>query len=137
LLETKIYLASSPRVDFKQQTIGLKRRKVRILLTTTNRKETTPLWINFTNTTKTRRRNRSLSDLSQQVQTREFKSRNTPTSVNALLSQCKSWITPQNRRIASRVSCSKTAQPTKKCTRHDLNSSHYSRTSFQHQTALT
>jgi hypothetical protein len=137
LLETKTYRANSSRVGFKLRTIGHKSKKMRTLLTTTNKRATTPLWISSISTTKTRSKSRSLSAHSRQAPTPEFKYRKTPTSANGLHFQYKSWTTPRNRKTASRASCSKTAPLTKKCTRRDLTNNHYSQTNFQHPTALT
>lgn len=136
-LETKTYRANTSRVGFKLRTIGHRSKKMRTLLTTTNQRATTPLWISSISITKTRRRSRSPSAHSRQAPTPEFKYRNTPTSASALHFQYKTGITPRNRKTASRASCSKTAPLTKKCTRRDLTSNHYSRTNFQHPTALT
>ena len=136
-LETKTFRANSSRVGFKLRTLGHKNKKMRTLLTTTNKRATTPLWISSISITKTRRRSRSLSAHSRRAPTPEFKYRNTLTLASGLHFQYKSWTTPRNRKTASRASCSKTAPLTKKCTRRDLTNNHYSRTNFQHPTALT
>jgi hypothetical protein len=117
--------ASLRRVVSKQQTsiIGPKSRKTRTPLTTTSQKETTPLWISFTNTTRTKRQILSLSVHSLQVQIHESKFRSTQISVSVPPSLFKLSTIPQNKKIVSHASYSRIAQLTKRCTHRDLSSS--------------